>query len=652
MSRRLTTNGLHGDEAPLSLTARTPDKREVSMRWLIGSFLTGVTSLTLMGAALFVAVDGKQFLATPPEVASETAQQLLASPDNNTKAGRLLTPTIAAPTTPTDRRRMSVSTMTRVGDMDVVRTQPFEHIKIALGANNRTSQSYPGFDPLKIFAEGNVEQVDPALAGGTLIYGANVETEAAIRVVDFSFEADLADDRYIISDVEAEQIVRNTAAIVTDGTTEVASLYYVDPIRFGVEDPALAALDVPSAARIIPMNISVAPADAGHGSQMSFIETVIDIPAVRNITDTLVATGNSGAEGMARALSTLLNTDSFKEGHVIRIGVQKDDLETKIVRSSVYDGKEHVLTIALNDQQQFVPTPEPLDNNIMAQRANKETSPPAIPLLAERDLPDAYNAIYRGVLAYDLDQPTAAKVIRMVAADVDFRSRIGREDRLELFYSIPEESEDSQKRDVLYVEAYFGGQTRKYYRFISPDGTADYYDSEGRSARQFLLRNPVPSGKFRSGFGMRRHPILKYSKMHWGVDWSAPRGTPIISPGNGVVQKAGWAGGYGKQTVVKHANGYETSYSHQTRFGKGIRPGVRVRQGQVIGYIGTTGLSTGPHLHYEMRVNGKRVDPMRVRLPKGNTLSGEQLAAFESERDRIDTLLADGGANAEMAALN
>ena len=126
------------------------------------------------------------------------------------------------------------------------------------------------------------------------------------------------------------------------------------------------------------------------------------------------------------------------------------------------------------------------------------------------------------------------------------------------------------------------------------DGAFDYFDEDGRSAKQFLLRNPLPNGKFRSGFGGRRHPILGYSKMHTGVDWAAPPGSPIIAAGNGVVEEAGWAGGYGKQTIIRHANGYETSYNHQSRIAKGIKPGVKVRQGQVIGYVGTTGLSTGP----------------------------------------------------------
>ena len=182
------------------------------------------------------------------------------------------------------------------------------------------------------------------------------------------------------------------------------------------------------------------------------------------------------------------------------------------------------------------------------------------------------------------------------------------------------------------------------------DGTFDYFDEDGRSAKQFLLRNPLPNGKFRSGFGGRRHPILGYSKMHTGVDWAAPTGSPIIAAGNGVVEKSGWAGGYGKQTIIKHANGYETSYNHQSRIGEGIKPGVRVRQGQVIGYVGTTGLSTGAHLHYELIVNNRKVDPMRVRLPVGKVLKGNELEAFAREKTRIDELLKEEDGDALKVA--
>src|SRR6185312_838867 len=232
------------------------------------------------------------------------------------------------------------------------------------------------------------------------------------------------------------------------------------------------------------------------------------------------------------------------------------------------------------------------------------------------------------------------QLVKLLAPNVDFQSRLSPTDQIEVLFSQPDgDDQASDDSELLYVSSTFGGQTRNLYRFQMQDGESDYFDQDGRSAEQFLLRNPLPAGRFRSGFGARKHPILGYVRMHTGVDWAAPIGTPIIAAGNGVIEKAGWAGGYGKQIIIRHANGYETSYNHQSAFAKGIQVGVRVRQGQVIGYLGQTGLATGPHLHYELIVNGTKVDPMRVRLPVGKVLKGDDLVAFKKERERIDDLL-------------
>jgi len=154
------------------------------------------------------------------------------------------------------------------------------------------------------------------------------------------------------------------------------------------------------------------------------------------------------------------------------------------------------------------------------------------------------------------------------------------------------------------------------------------------------VRKPLAEGIMRSGFGARRHPILAYMKMHTGVDWAAPYGTPIFASGNGTVERVGWESGYGKYVRIRHTNGYETAYGHMTAFARGVDPGVRVRQGQVIGFVGSTGLSTGAHLHYEILVNGRFVDPMRIRLPRGRVLDGPILSSFERERDRVDGMMA------------
>jgi murein DD-endopeptidase MepM/ murein hydrolase activator NlpD len=235
-----------------------------------------------------------------------------------------------------------------------------------------------------------------------------------------------------------------------------------------------------------------------------------------------------------------------------------------------------------------------------------------------------------------------ALIIKLLASNVDFQAQLRPTDSLEAFFSVADSAgQATEDSELLYVNARFGDTQTRFYRFQDPDdGTVDYFDENGKSIRQFLLRNPVPNGIFKSGFGMRRHPILGFARMHTGVDWAAPRGTAIIAAGNGTVEKAGWdSGGYGNQTIVRHANGYESSYNHQSAIAKGVVPGAKIRQGQVIGWVGTTGESTGPHLHYELIVNGTKVDPLRIRLPGGKSLQGEALAKFEDERKRIDTLL-------------
>ncbi|QKV20293.1 M23 family metallopeptidase [Oricola thermophila] len=627
-----------GNEPPLvgGGRKRAPDRREVSLRWLGGTTLTGLTSTLLMGAALFAALDGRELLATPAEVATSEELGTLHAGDLAVKGSRVIK--VRAPRAqPTDRRRMNVSTVTRVGDSEVIRTRPFEQVKIALAAARKTDRAYPAFNPLNIYSDGTGPEV-AADDSQSIIYGASVETEVAIRVADFDFETDIASGAALLSDDEAENIVRSTAAILTDGSVQLASLHYVDPLRFGIDDPGLAAgLGLAAPARIIPQNMSVAARrNGGDADHPVFEEDLIEVNAREEIADVLEATGYGLSSSMAEAIETLLKTRTLKPGYAIRLGLQNVGDREEIVRASVYYGSTHQLTIALNDRRQYVPAPEPVDPGIMTARGGEN----AAPVIVSRDLPSVYDAIYRSVLSYDLPERMAAQIVRMVAADVDFRSPVRPTDRLELFFSVPEDDAAAeQERELLFVEANFGGTTRSFYRFRASDGTVDYFDEEGRSARQFLLRKPVPNGVFRSPFGKRRHPILGYTRMHWGVDWAAPRGTPIIAPGDGTVVKAGWSNGYGKQTVIRHANGYETSYSHQTAFAKGIKPGVRVRQGQVIGYVGSTGLSTGPHLHYEMKVNGTRVDPMRVRLPNGKVLEGEDLAAFERERDRINALL-------------
>lgn len=633
-----------GNEPPLIADGRSgpPDRREVSARWLSGTFLTGITSSVLMGVALFAALDGREQLATPPEIA-ELAIMPKGS-GQSAKASKLVPPTRIARAR--DRRRMEVSVASKVGDREVVRTVPFVQVKMALAASYKTTRSYPAFDPLDVFAEDGSEQT--AAAPASQIYGVKVESEMSLKTSDFPLEAADFDEKSDLSADEVEQVVRTTGAILTDGDVQVASLHYVDPERFG-NSFATQSLAGSYGVRIVPENVSVSSREMADDTTLSYAEEFIPFKVDRDVAEALAEAGYAGpdATGMAEAIGKMLHGSRLKAGAVLRVGLEVRGEAAHIVRASVYDRKQHLLTIALDDRSQYVVANEP-ETNPELLTAFDDTQP----ITTRGNLPSVYDGIYRAAYSYGMSRATTKQLVKLLASEVDFQSRLTPSDRLEVFFSQPDgEDQMSDDSQILYVSATFGGSTRNFYRFQMQDGTFDYFDAEGRSAKQFLLRKPLPNGTFRSAFGGRRHPILGYVRMHTGVDWSAPSGSPIIAAGNGVVEKSGWAGGYGKQTIIRHANGYQTSYNHQSAFARGISAGVKVRQGQVIGYVGTTGLSTGAHLHYELIVNGAKVDPMRVRLPVGRTLEGPDLVAFKRERERIDDLLKDdAGSPLKVAA--
>ncbi|WP_395645036.1 peptidoglycan DD-metalloendopeptidase family protein [Terricaulis sp.] len=225
--------------------------------------------------------------------------------------------------------------------------------------------------------------------------------------------------------------------------------------------------------------------------------------------------------------------------------------------------------------------------------------------------------------------------------DVDFQRDVRPGDPFELVFERFYDDEGNTVRtgDLLFLSLQTRAGSRQFYSFLAPgDSRPDWYDADGKSARRFLMKTPINGARLSSGFGMRRHPILGYSRMHRGTDFAAPIGTPILAAGDGVVSRAGPFSSFGNYVRIRHSNGYDTAYAHLSRFARGVRPGVRVRQGQVIGYVGTTGRSTGPHLHYEVLRGSQQVNPMGLRMPTGRNLTGRALELFMIERERIDTL--------------
>lgn len=635
-----------GSEPPLLADGRrAPDRREVSLRWLSGTFLTGITSSILMGVALFAALDGRQQLAIPAEAYASASAD--AHQDTSvTRGGRLIAPVIAAK--PSDRAIMEVSTVVHDGEKEVVRRQPFSHVKMMLAANHVATEDYPDFDPLAIFSADEPQPAPQSRTGA--IYGSDVESEVALKTVPFpTGKSDLNMAPGLSLD-EVEENVRSNGSVLTDGNAQLAALYYVDPRRFSAEDNDV-DLTAGLAARVLEQNMTVSAPESITPQTEEFAD---DILPVRQDTTIAKALADSGypqpqADGMSGYITPVLGTDTLSKGDVLRIGIIQKGEQAKIIRASIYRGTRHLITVALDDKGRFVAGSEPpmLDAIATAFEDNSFAPP------AGQNLPRVYDGIYRAALSYGMTKDMTALIIKLLAANVDFQAQLKPTDYLEAFFSVADSNgQATEDSDLLYVNARFGDTLTRFYRFQDPeDGTIDYFDQEGKSIRQFLLRNPVPNGIFKSGFGMRRHPILGFARMHTGVDWAAPRGTAIIAAGNGTVEKAGWdSGGYGNQTIVRHANGYESSYNHQSAIAKGIVPGAKVRQGQVIGWVGTTGESTGPHLHYELIVNGTKVDPLRIRLPGGKSLQGDALAKFEDERKRIDTLLNNQPASDQVAS--
>ncbi len=250
-------------------------------------------------------------------------------------------------------------------------------------------------------------------------------------------------------------------------------------------------------------------------------------------------------------------------------------------------------------------------------------------------------SLYQAAVAAGATDRELAAMSDVFAYDVDFQRDIFPGDTFELVFErfFDEEGRTVKTGELMFVGLNAREGPKVFYRFKLPgDGEADWYDSNGRTARKFLMKTPINGARLTSGFGMRRHPILGFSRMHQGIDFAAPTGTPIMAAGDGTVVRAGFMGAFGRYIRIKHSGDYETAYAHLSAFSKGMKQGAKVRQGEVIGFVGTSGLSTGPHLHYEVMVKGRQINPISLKVPTGRILTGPQLQQFIAERTRIDAL--------------
>ena len=250
------------------------------------------------------------------------------------------------------------------------------------------------------------------------------------------------------------------------------------------------------------------------------------------------------------------------------------------------------------------------------------------------------NSLYQTAISLKIKPNIIIEFARLYGFQVDFQRDIWKDDSFQVIYEefLNKDEEVVETGNIIFANLNLQNEDLKLYRHEYEKNKIDYFDENGKSMRKTLMKTPINGARLSSSFGKRKHPILGFTKMHTGTDFAAPTGTPILASGDGLVVRAKWCGGGGNCVKIKHNRVYQTVYAHMSKFGKGIKKGARVKQGQIIGYVGSTGLSTGPHLHYEVIENGKKINSQKLKLPSGKVLKGDNRKVFEVEKIKIDVL--------------
>jgi murein DD-endopeptidase MepM/ murein hydrolase activator NlpD len=650
-----------GHEPPLSVDgseAAVIDRRRVSVQWFSGTILTGLCGAALIGGAVFASLDGEMTFARVPERVESALRGAFGANDRAVslhKSDRLPPPGEATAA----RNIVRVSTVTRLGNRDVMRVRPFVRISGNLSmTTSDLSAKIPPFNAQRMLTD--VGSAAPAAPDDAEAKADAAEPDAEVSFVTkdlgtvlpkAKISAVVALDEVLMRVKDAANWRGNGAGVryaaLANATADATGATTQSDIKmaYATEGPPQQDPYAGFETRIVPENVTLLPKTKEQitgGNPTG--ERVHQVKKGDTVTSILRDQGATPDE--CRAIASTLGArgrdGGLKEGEKLRIlmapasatpGARVQPYRVIVANDTVVEA-----VAALSDFGKYVAVDVSSINTVADTVDNKSTD--------DDDDDDGsgvrlYQSIYETALRNKVPMPVVDDMIRIYSYDVDFQRKVQPGDSFDVFYAGEDEGANvTDKNEVLYAALTVGGETKKYYRFQTPDdGVVDFYDETGKSAKKFLVRKPVNNAVMRSGFGGRRHPILGFTKMHTGVDWATAYGTPIFASGNGVLEKVGPEGGYGKYIRIKHNNGYETAYGHMSAFAKGMEVGKRVRQGQVIGFVGSTGMSTGPHVHYEILVNGRFVDPMRVKLPRGRALEGTIMAGFEKERDRLDGMM-------------
>ncbi|MCW2319094.1 murein DD-endopeptidase MepM/ murein hydrolase activator NlpD [Rhodoblastus acidophilus] len=636
--------------------------RRVSLRWLAGSGLTGLIGAGLLGGAIYAAFDREaNFAEAPTRAQLNRRDQGEGEKVNPAKGDRL----IKAIDIVAAKQTFKTPTAIRVGDREVIKNRTFTRVSTTLTLSDTgLSADVPEFNPLKLLSDSSnpapeapddAPGPDVAEVGFTAtelsptqfgVANGTLSLDEVRAQVDETIKHSQTDGSKASPTLPSQLLLMKTSRASFDPN---AGLAYATPGNINVSSP-FSSIEV----RMVPENVTLAPrttnpvgdAESTRAAKDKLVvirrgETLDDVLTAAGVQKTTVAAVKDAFNGRRAA-------DAVAEGRRIKLSFAETENASvpQLARLTVYDGERVQALIALSDSGRYLL----LENS---QASTGKTASRKSQSDEDSDGDDGadgmrlYNSLYETALKQEIPKPIIDQMIRTFANDVDFQRPVAAGDSIDAFF---DNGDDGDHADLLYASVTARGETYKYYRFQSPDDQGvDYFDPSGKSTRKFLVRKPIATGELRSGFGMRFHPILHYSRPHNGVDWAAPIGTPIFAAGNGTVIKAGWDSGYGRRVEIEHNNGYVTTYNHMSAFARGLHDGDRVKQGQIVGYLGASGLATGPHLHYEVIVNGHFVDPLRVKLARTRQFEGKLLGDFKKERDRIDGLMAKAPNSSQVA---
>ena len=628
-----------GSEAPLSVDGEGSglvDRRRVSVQWLSGVILTGLCGAALMSGAVFAALDGETNFATVPERVESALHGAIGAIADRVANATRKTDRLPPPGEANAARQViRVSTTTRgSGNREIVRVRPFIRVAGNLSLSvSQLSANIPPFNAQKMAAQSEGIPVSAQDA-------ADAQPDAEVSFVTRDLNSVLPRAKIAAVASVDEVLARVREAANWDGKVGQKL-----PLLASAVAPTLTAYAPERQAdpyagfepRIVPENVSLLPkttAQVTGGNAWN--ERTIVLKKGDSVSAFLREMGATADEikAITAAFGGRGKDSSPRDGYKLRVllAPASDGIRLRPVRIVIATETAVEAMVAWSELGKYVAVDVRHANTVASSSSDDDDDGKGVRL---------YQSIYETGLRNHIPRPVIDDFVRIYSYDVDFQRRVQPGDSFEVLFAGDDENpSENSKAEVLFALLTTGGETRKFYRYqTSDDNLVDYYDESGKSAKKFLVRKPVADGNITSGFGGRNHPLLGYDKMHTGVDWASSTGTPVFAAGNGVIDKIGWEGGYGKYIRIRHANGYETAYGHMSAFARNMEAGKKVRQGQVIGYVGSTGLSTGAHLHYEILINGRFVDPMKIKLPRGRVLEGPLLAGFDQDRAKLEAMV-------------